>query len=168
MDISGATLQWFKSYLSESVIRKHGFSYHCYADGTQLYFSFQPDDPVVAVYIAACLTDISGWMIDHHFQLRLAKKELLVNAAVRVVFNEPKKAHSISLFIGLQWLPIGARIKFRVLMRVPMFACTTITGSAPVNLNSLVQTYALSRSLLLQERTTPCGAIPKRYKNNSH
>ncbi len=35
-------------------------SYHCYADDTQLYFSFQPDDPTVTDRIAACLSDISS------------------------------------------------------------------------------------------------------------
>ncbi len=64
----------FSIYMSSlgSVIQKHGFSHHCYADDTQLYFSFQPDDPTVPVRIAACLTDISGWMKDHHLQLRTA------------------------------------------------------------------------------------------------
>ncbi len=193
-----------------SVIQKHGFSYPCYADDTQLYFSFQPDDPTVAAHIAACLSDISSWMKDHHLQLNLAKIELLVvsanpslhhnfsiqlglstitpsgtarslgvviddqlsftdhiatmalscrldsscqsklhnslskllfspdwtivallsglptcnikplqliqNAAARVVFNEPKKAHITPLFIRLHWLPVAARIKFKVLM----------------------------------------------------
>ncbi len=60
-----------------SVIQKHGFSYHCYADDTQLYFSFQPDDPTVTARIAACLSDISSWMMDHHLQLNLAKTEQL-------------------------------------------------------------------------------------------
>ncbi len=36
-----------------SVIQKHGFSYHCYADNTQLY---HPDDPRIAARISACLT----------------------------------------------------------------------------------------------------------------
>ncbi len=57
-----------------SVIQKHGFSYHCYADDTQLYLSFHPDDLTIAARISACLTDISCWMKDHHLQLNLAKK----------------------------------------------------------------------------------------------
>ncbi len=86
--------------------------------------------------------------------------QLIQNAAARVVFNEPKKAHVTPLFIRLHWLPIAARIKFKVLM----FAYKTTTGTAPMYLNSLVQTYAPSRSLCASEWTTPCGAIPKRYQ----
>ncbi len=201
---------------------------------------------MVTAHIAACLSDISSWMMDHHLQLNLAKTELLVfsanpslhhnfsiqlgsstitpsrtarnlgvviddqlsfsdhiattarpcrfasynirkirpflseqaaqllvqalvlsrldycsallagppactikplqlihNATARVVFNEPKKAHVTPLFIRLHWLPIAARIKFKVLM----FVYKTTTGTAPIYLYSLVQTYAPSRSL---------------------
>ncbi len=69
--------------------------------------------------------------------------QLIQNAAARVVFNELKKAHVTPLFIRLHWLPIAARIKFKVLM----FAYKTTTGTAPIYLNLLVQTYAPSRSL---------------------
>ncbi len=83
----------FSIYMSSlgSVIQKNVFSYHCYADDTQLYFSFQPDDPTVAACIAACLSDISGWMKDHQLQLNLAKIKLLVVSA------NPSLHHNFSI-----------------------------------------------------------------------
>ncbi len=229
-----------------SVIQKHGFSYHCYADDTQLHLSFHPDDLTIAARISACLTDISCWMMDHHLQLNLAKTELLVvsanpsfhhkftfqlgsstitpsktarnlgvviddklnfsdhitktarscrfalynikkirpflsehatqllgqalvltrldycnallaglpassirplqliqNAAARLIFNELKRTYVTPLFINLHWLPTAARIKFKALM----FAYRTTSGSAPLYLNSVLQTYMPSRSL---------------------
>ncbi len=47
-------------------------------DDTQLYHSFQPDNPIVAAWISGCLTNISAWMKEHHLQFNLAKTELLV------------------------------------------------------------------------------------------
>ncbi len=60
------------------IIQARGFFYNWYADDTQLYLSFKPDNPTVAARISRCLADISAWMKEHHLQLNLAKTELLV------------------------------------------------------------------------------------------
>jgi len=57
------------------------FYYHCYANNTQLYLSFQTDYLKVASCISASLTDISCRTKGHHFQLNLAKTELIVVSA---------------------------------------------------------------------------------------
>ncbi len=67
--------------------------------------------------------------------------KLIHNAAARLIFNEPKRMHVTPLFINLHWLPIAARIKFKALM----FDYKTTTGSAPLYLNPLLQTYVPSR-----------------------
>ncbi len=69
--------------------------------------------------------------------------QLIQNAAARLIFNEPIRMHVTPLFINLHWLLIAARINFKALM----FAYKTTTGSAPLYLNSLLQTYVSSRSL---------------------
>ncbi len=65
------------------------------------------------------------------------------NAAARLVFNEPKRAHVTPLFISLHWLPVVARIKFKTLM----LAYRTATGSAPAYFHLLLRIYLPSRNL---------------------
>ncbi len=68
---------------------------------------------------------------------------MIQNAAARLVFNEPKRAHVTPLFVSLHWLPVAARIQFKTLM----LAYRTITGSAPTYFHSLLRIYTPSRSL---------------------
>jgi len=65
------------------------------ADDTQLYLSFQPDDPTVAACISVCLTNISGWIKDHHLQLNLEKTELLV-----VLANPTLQPNNFTIQLG--------------------------------------------------------------------
>ncbi len=63
--------------------------------------------------------------------------QMIQNAAARLVFSEPKRAHVTPLFISLHWLPVAARIKFKTLM----LAYKTTTGSAPTYFYSLLRIY---------------------------
>ncbi len=68
---------------------------------------------------------------------------MIQNAAARLVFSEPKRAHVTPLFISLHWLPRAACIKFKTLM----LAYRTTTGSAPSYFRSLMTIYIPPRSL---------------------
>ncbi len=68
---------------------------------------------------------------------------MIQNAAARLVFNEPKRAHVTPLFVSLHWLPVAARIQFNTLM----LAYRTTTGSAPTYFHSLLPIYIPSGSL---------------------
>ncbi len=63
--------------------------------------------------------------------------QMIQNAAARLVFNEPKRAHIIPFFVSLHWLPVAARIQFKILM----LAYRTTTGSAPTYFHSLLRIY---------------------------
>ncbi len=74
--------------------------------------------------------------------------QLIQNVAARLIFNEPKRTHVTYR------LPIAARIKFKALI----FAYRTTFGSAPLYLNSLLQTYMPSRSL--RSASERCITVP--------
>ncbi len=78
-----------------------------------------------------------------HNLLLIKPLQMIQNAAARLVFNEPKRAHVTPLFISLHWLPVAARIKFKTLM----LAYRTTTGSAPAYFHTLLRIYIPSRSL---------------------
>ncbi len=84
-------------------------------------------------------TTMLFWLDFHQTQ----PLQMIQNAAARLVFNEPKRAHVTPLFVSLHWLPVVARIKFKTLM----LAYRTTTGSGPTYFHSLLRIYILSRSL---------------------
>ncbi len=82
------------------IIQAHGFATiatlvgKTSADNTQLYLSFQPDDPTVPARISGCLMNILAWMKEHHLHLNLANTELLIFPA------SPSVQHQFTIQLG--------------------------------------------------------------------
>ena len=60
------------------VIRRHGISFHSYADDTQLYIAVSPDDTGPIDTLLNCIIDIKSWMAENFLQLNQDKTEVLV------------------------------------------------------------------------------------------
>ena len=79
------------------ILRKHGIRYHCYADDTQIYCSFKPEDVEKACSIVEqCLSDIRQWMAANYLCLNDSKTEVIVFGSTHNLAKLPE----VSLSIG--------------------------------------------------------------------
>ncbi|XP_061103740.1 uncharacterized protein LOC133132363, partial [Conger conger] len=69
--------------------------------------------------------------------------QLVQNAAARLITSQPRSAHVTPLLIGLHWLPIAARIRFKALV----LAFQAAKGTAPHYIQSLITPYSPARPL---------------------
>ena len=69
--------------------------------------------------------------------------QLIQNAAARLVFNLMKFSHVTPLLRSLYWLPVAARIRFKVLI----LAYAAANKTAPHYLQDIIQAYTPTRPL---------------------
>ncbi len=70
---------------------------------------------------------------------------MIQNAAARLVFNEPKRAHITPLFVSLHWLPVAARIKFKTLKNAYTGAGHIIRISSKSHLSIIYFTNSIQK-----------------------
>uniref|UniRef100_A0A0E9XH70 Uncharacterized protein n=1 Tax=Anguilla anguilla TaxID=7936 RepID=A0A0E9XH70_ANGAN len=69
--------------------------------------------------------------------------QMIQNAAARPVFNLPKFSHVTPLLRSLHWLPVAARIRFKVLT----LAHTAANSIADAYLLNMIESYTPARPL---------------------
>ena len=60
------------------VVSRHGMSFHCYADDTQLYIKTAPNPSAAMSCLTSCLEEIKAWMSNNFLQLNSNKTEALL------------------------------------------------------------------------------------------
>ena len=90
------------------ILRKHQVSYHIYADDTQLYLSFSPNDPNSALdKLESSIDEIRSWMVANKLKLNDDKSEFIILSSKyhRAV------AQKLSLIIGDETLPASSSVR---------------------------------------------------------
>ncbi len=61
-----------------NIIRKHGVSFHCYADDTQLYISSRSGETHQIEKLMECIVDIKNWMTNNFLLLNSENTEVFI------------------------------------------------------------------------------------------
>ncbi|KAF7646239.1 hypothetical protein LDENG_00191160 [Lucifuga dentata] len=62
-------------------MRRHGISFHSYADDTQLYMAMSLDENGPVDSLFNCMLDINSWMSQNFLQLSQDKTEVLITGS---------------------------------------------------------------------------------------
>ena len=99
----------------EEVKNAHNMQFHPYADDTQLYLNFQPDNKCENQAnlnkLQCCLTNINAWMKHHFLKLNLDKTEVMEVSIYPNYF--PKVFNSFSILVDKD-----TKLNFNVVTRV--------------------------------------------------
>ncbi|MDG2555460.1 reverse transcriptase domain-containing protein, partial [Vibrio parahaemolyticus] len=61
-----------------SILRKHGISFHCFADDSQIYVPLKKKDALSIKPLLSCLDDIKAWMALNFLNFNEKKTEVMV------------------------------------------------------------------------------------------
>ncbi len=61
-----------------NIIRKHGVSFHCYADDSQLYIYSRHGETHQIEKLMECIVDIKIWMTNKFLLINSEKTEVLI------------------------------------------------------------------------------------------
>uniref|UniRef100_A0A3P9BFF7 Reverse transcriptase domain-containing protein n=1 Tax=Maylandia zebra TaxID=106582 RepID=A0A3P9BFF7_9CICH len=61
-----------------SILRRHGISFHCYADDCQIYLTLKRKDAISIKPLLTCLVDIKAWLARNFLNFNKKKTEVLV------------------------------------------------------------------------------------------
>ncbi len=86
-----------------SIFRKHGVSFHCYADDTQIYMPLQKNDKNALTSLLNCLRDVKSWMALNFLKFNDSKTEI-------ILFGQIENLASVNVHLG----PLAAHNKVAV------------------------------------------------------
>ena len=91
----------FSAYMSDlgQLVRGFNIEFHSYADDTQLYIAFKPDEKDITIQqLELCIAKIRSWMIENKLKLNDDKTEFLLISSP----HNKKNFDSMSIHIGTE------------------------------------------------------------------
>ncbi len=139
------------------IIRRHGVSFHCYADDTQLYISSRPGETHQIEKLTECIVDIKNWMTSNFLLLNSEKTEVLIIGPKKPTCNNLehyltldgcswKYDHISPVLSILHLLSTKHCIDFKILL----ITYKALNGLAPQYLSELLLHYSPPRPLRSQ------------------